>query len=197
MIRLLSWYFARAERDMERDWNEIIWPQLKHVSYDTVLDIAAGRGRNSAKLAAHAKQIICVDINFDNIGFMRARFEGDPRFLFVQNNGLALDAVADEAVDLAYSFDSMVHFDVEVVISYVKECFRVIRPGGHAFIHYSNYMGNPGGDFRGNPHWRNLMSIPLFRHIAAKTGFVVLTSRAIPWGGIPDLDGIALLQKPL
>jgi ubiquinone/menaquinone biosynthesis C-methylase UbiE len=190
-------YFSRAERDMERHWNEIIRPQLEHTLYDTVLDIAAGRGRNSARLAARAKQIICVDINPDNISFMQARFEGDRRFCFVQNDGLLLDGIADEAVDLAYSFDSMVHFDMEVVISYIKESFRVVRPGGHAFIHHSNYIGSPGCDFRGNPHWRNFMSIPLFRHIAVKAGFTVLMSQPMAWGGVADLDGIALLQKPM
>lgn len=190
-------YFSRAERDMERDWNEIIRPILEHVSYGTVLDIAAGRGRNSARLAARAKQVICLDINPENIGFMQARFKGDRRFRFIQNDGVTLDGIADESVDLAYSFDSMVHFDMEVVISYVNESFRVVRPGGHAFIHHSNYTGNPGGDFRGNPHLRNFMSIPLFRHIAVKAGFVALVSKPVPWGCVADLDGIALLQKLL
>lgn len=190
-------YFARAERDMGMHWDEIIRPLLEHVTYDTVLDIAAGRGRNSARLAAHAKQVICLDINPDNIGFMQKRFKGDRRFSFIRNDGTTLDGIEDESVDLAYSFDSMVHFDMEVVISYVNESFRVVRPGGHAFIHHSNHTGNPGGDFRANPHWRNFMSIPLFRHIAIKAGFVVLVSKPVSWGGVAELDGIALLHKPL
>jgi hypothetical protein len=40
-------YFARAETDMELHRNQIIHPILEHIPYETALDIAAGRGRNS------------------------------------------------------------------------------------------------------------------------------------------------------
>jgi SAM-dependent methyltransferase len=95
-----------------------------------------------------------------------------------------------------YSFDAMVHFDMEIVMAYIREAYRVVRPGGHAFLHYSNYTAAPGGDFRNSPHWRNFMSIPLFTHLALKTGFHVARSQTIAWGGVECLDGMSLLRKP-
>lgn len=189
-------YFDDAEQAMEQTWTQLIGPILEKVQFEIALDIAAGRGRNSVRLADKAKRVICLDINPDNIEHMRRRFDGGSRFSFVQNDGMTLRGIADKSVDLAYSFNSMVHFDMEVVISYVNECFRVLRPGGHAFIHHSNYTDNPGGDFRTNPHWRNFMSLTLFRHLALKAGFTIVLSQSLFWGGIADLDGIALLQKP-
>jgi hypothetical protein len=41
---------------------------------------------------------------------------------------------------------------LEIVMSYIPEFARVLRPGAYAFVHHSNYTANPGGDFRQNPH---------------------------------------------
>jgi ubiquinone/menaquinone biosynthesis C-methylase UbiE len=188
-------YFQQAELDLDRHWDSLIFPFIGMLSFDTVLDIAAGHGRNAAKLSAYAKRIICVDINPDNVCYMKQRFSVDRRFTIILNDGVSLQAVNDGAVDLAYSFDSMVHFDLRVITAYLEECMRVLRVGGHAFIHHSNFSGNPGGDFRRNPHWRNYMSSELFMHLACCAGFSVLSTQTIAWGGIPDLDGLALLQK--
>jgi ubiquinone/menaquinone biosynthesis C-methylase UbiE len=62
------------------------------------------------------------------------------------------------AATFLFCFDSMVHFDSDVVRAYLREARRVLRPGGHAFLHHSNTMAHPGGDFRAQPHWRNFMS---------------------------------------
>jgi SAM-dependent methyltransferase len=189
-------YFAVAERDMDLHWTSIIHPVIKDCCYSTVVDLAAGHGRNAYRLIENATHVTCVDINPENIAFLKRRFKNDRRFTVIQNNGVGLPQIPDNSVDLAYSFDSMVHFDLEIVIAYVKEFYRIVRPGGVAFVHHSNYAVAPGADFRMNPHWRNFMSIQLFEHIARRSGFVCVTSRPIAWGGIDDLDGIALLRKP-
>jgi len=191
-------YFERAERDMERHWATYVAPILgRHaIDYTHVLDLAAGHGRNAARLARLAKKITIVDINAENIRFCRRRFAGDPRFTFVCNNGASLAEVRSGSVTFFYTFDSMVHFDLEIVQAYVKEAFRVLAPGGRAFFHYSNFDRSPGTDFRSNPHWRNFMSRPLFEHLAMRAGFSILLSSNQPWGNIADLDAISLLEKP-
>jgi ubiquinone/menaquinone biosynthesis C-methylase UbiE len=113
----------------------------------------------------------------------------------MQNDGTSLPFIPDNHIDLFYCFDALVHFDLEIVQCYVKEAYRVVRSSGHAFIHSSNYTGNPGGDFRENPHWRNFMSSEIFTHLAKKAGFTVVHSRKVAWGGIPDLDCVFLLRK--
>jgi|SRR5665213_3376110 len=191
-------YFVQAERDMDRHWATHINPILVQnlINYDHVLDLAAGHGRNSARLARHGKKITIVDINPDNIRFCKQRFVGDSRFAYVCNDGAVLNGIEDNSITFFYTFDSMVHFDIEIVLSYLKEAFRVLAPGGRAFFHYSNFDQSPGADFRKNPHWRNFMSRRLFEHFALRAGFTIVQSGNQPWGKIPDLDAISLLEKP-
>ena len=90
----------------------------------------------------------------------------------------------------------MVHFDMEVIQVYIKEISRVLRPNGHAFLHCSNYTKSPGGDFRKNPHWRNFFSAEILLHLAQRSGLTVSKIAKTPWGGIEELDCMALLHRP-
>ena len=188
-------YFDRAEAAFETQWAEIIGPLIDGIQYGTVVDLASGHGRNARRLAEKARLVHCVDINPDNIRFLTRRFSGDPRFIVHQNDGANLPFVVDGSIDLFYCFDALVHFDLEIVQSYVKEAYRVLRKRGHAFIHCSNFIANPGGDFRSNPGWRNFMSLDIFTHLSKKAGFTVVRGQKITWGGVTDLDAVFLLRK--
>jgi ubiquinone/menaquinone biosynthesis C-methylase UbiE len=188
-------YFKAAERSLDVHWTNIIAPVLDGIEYSTVLDLASGHGRNAQRLAEKAKLLYCVDINPENIVFLKRRFAGDQRFVIVRNDGATLSFFEDTSIDLLYCFDALVHFDIEIVQSYLKEGYRILRTDGHAFIHCSNYTGNPGGHFSHNPHWRNFMSFELFSHLAIKAGFAIAAGRKISWGDIPDLDCVFLLRK--
>jgi SAM-dependent methyltransferase len=188
-------YFDLAERHLDTHWAKIIGPFIDHIQYDTALDLASGHGRNALRLAEKARLVYCVDVNPQNIAFLMKRFAGNKRFIVLQNDGATLPFCSTNSIDLFYCFDSLVHFDLEIVQSYLKEGYRAIRSGGHAFIHCSNYTGNPGGDFRDNPHWRNFMSFDIFTHLSKKAGFSVVRAEKLAWGGIPDLDAAFLLRK--
>ena len=105
----------------------------------------------------------------------------------------------DGSITLVYSFDSMVHFAPEVVRSYLRECRRVLVPGGHGFCHHSNYTGNRDGDFRTSPHWRNYMSRELFATYCREAGLDLVRSDVIDWGQPPDfyagLDSLTVFRR--
>jgi ubiquinone/menaquinone biosynthesis C-methylase UbiE len=136
-----------------------------------------------------------VDINPENLDYCRQRFASDPGMHYVKTDGASLRGIRSGTVTLLYSFDSMVHFDSDVVRAYLQESYRVLRPGGRCFFHHSNYTGNPGGDFKDSPHWRNFMSKELFAHYSIRSGLQVLEQRVIDWTE-PDLDCLTLLEKP-
>jgi ubiquinone/menaquinone biosynthesis C-methylase UbiE len=194
---LRSEYYNLAEPEMDTQWETLIWPVLKDKAIDfrCVLDLAAGHGRNSAKLRQYADRIIIVDINEENIDACKERFKGDKRFVYIQNDGASLKGVEDESVTFIYTFDSMVHFDSDVVREYLKEFRRVLKRGGHGFCHHSNYTGSPGGDFRNGIHWRNFMSKELFAHYCAKEGLVIIEQKVIDWSH-PKLDCLSVFKKP-
>jgi hypothetical protein len=47
--------------------------------------------------------------------------------------------VADSSIDFAFSFDSLVHVEAEVLHDYLTELARVLKADGVAFLHHSNY----------------------------------------------------------
>ena len=185
---------------MNELWRELVWPVIEGSDFTTVVDLAAGHGRNTAKLLPLAQRLYVVDLHEENIAVCRQRFGDDPWRHYLVNNGVDLAGVPDDAVSLVYSFDAMVHFDSDVVRGYLRETRRVLRPGGRGFFHHSNYIGNSGGfvDGGGNagPGHRNFMHQALFAHYAAKEGLRVLRQHVIDWNHHPALDCLTLLERP-
>ena len=152
--------------------------------------------RNSNKLLAVAKKLYVVDLNEDNIRFCRQRFAAETRITYLRNDGFTLRSIPSDEITLVYCFDAMVHFDSDVVRSYLRDFYRVLKPEGYGFCHHSNYDRNPGGGPHDNPGWRNFMSQKLFFHYCKKEGFEIVQSQIIDWG-TPELDCVTLFRKPL
>lgn len=191
-------YYNKYEHAIERAWPRILsW--IADADFSVVVDLAAGQGRNSRKLLERAQRLYIVDVLDENIDYCRERFAGDARVSFIENNGLDLAAIPDDAVTLVYCWDAMVHFESDIVRRYLKEFRRVLRPGGRAFCHHSNYTGKPGGFLRGGnlgPSRRNFMSKSLYAHYAILEGLEVVRQQVIDWTE-PELDCLSLVQKPL
>lgn len=180
-------YYDEAERGIERQWKTLIWPRIKHCDFDVVVDLAAGHGRNSRKLLEHAKRLYIVDVNEENVSFCRSRFAGERNVTVFRNNGYTLAPIADSTVSLLYCFDAMVHFDSDVIRNYLADIHRVLRAGGHAFLHHSNMSVNPTGSHRDTPGWRHFMTRELMAHWAHKAGFAIESQHAFDWRpGISD-----------
>jgi ubiquinone/menaquinone biosynthesis C-methylase UbiE len=190
-------YHIAAEFGMEEQWRTLIWPKLQGMDFRVVVDLAAGYGRNSAKLLEHAGELIIVDINQECIEHCQRRFAGEKRVRCLRTDGASLKGIADASVTLMYSFDAMVHFDSDVVRAYLREFERVLRPGGGCFCHHSNYVGQPGAGVAGTTHSRNFMSAELFAHYSIKSGLGVREQEILDWGGYAGLDCISILEKPL
>ncbi|MGC1305318.1 MAG: class I SAM-dependent methyltransferase [Caulobacteraceae bacterium] len=190
-------YHARAAQDMDWQWQNFYRPfsDKYHPDLSAVADFAAGYGRNTRKLLEFgAKHVTMIDVNPDCVRALQKSLAGKAASA-VLNNGYDLSNLKAGSFTFFYSFDAMVHFDAELIISYIPEIHRVLAPGGLAFLHHSNFTGSPGADFRNNPHWRNYMSANIFQHFAIRAGFDVLEQRVIDWG-IPNLDCISVLRRP-
>jgi ubiquinone/menaquinone biosynthesis C-methylase UbiE len=184
-------YYDDAEAAFAAQWKNLIWPIIRDGDFSVTLEIAAGHGRNTAKLLELAGEIIATDINDTNIAFLKERFAGDPRVKLIQNSGYDLEAVPDSSVTFVYCFDAMVHFFPEVVRAYIKEFRRVMKPGARGFVHYSNNHADPSKSYRDHPGWRNYMSREMFEGWLAEEGFRVVESYYVKWVSviIPEDDG--------
>jgi hypothetical protein len=71
----------------------------------------------------------------------------------------------------------------------------ILKAGGRALFHHSNYAENPDRHFGQNPHARAYMTPAIFRTLADQAGLVILEDQTIDWGGMPALDRVTLLEK--
>lgn len=194
-------YYDAVEKNARKQWDTLIMPFLGEDIPDMshVLELAVGHGRMTQILLEHSPRVIGVDVLQENIDFCADRFAGVKHLTLMKNDGVRLDGIEDNSVSYVFCFDSMIHFDSDVVRNYLAEFYRVLQPGGMAFLHHSNLTRNPGGDFSRNAHARNFMSVQLFSHYAQKEGLSVVKQKVIDWGQgekrVKDHDGLSLLRK--
>lgn len=187
-------YYDQAEGLIDEQWEAYVAPFIEGVDFTMTVDLAAGHGRNSVKLAPLCRHLYVVDINASNVEYCRRRFVDAGNVSCHLNDGYSLVFLEDSSVSFVYCFDAMVHFDSDVVRSYLAETRRVLRPGGMGFFHHSNYTLGPAGDYHDNPGWRNFMSAPLFEHYAAKEGLVTVKQRVVDWDA-PAADCFSLVER--
>jgi ubiquinone/menaquinone biosynthesis C-methylase UbiE len=110
---------------------------LKYIKPGGVaLEIGPGAGRWSEVLQKIAARLILVDLADKCIEVCRDRFSKCKNVEYHVNDGHTLSFLADESVDSIWSFDVFVHINVLDTASYIKECRRVLKPGGIAVIHH-------------------------------------------------------------
>jgi hypothetical protein len=69
-------YYDEAEAAMEYQWQAFIWPMISGADFTCTIEVAAGHGRNSERLRRLAERLYLVDINMENIEFLKQRFAG-------------------------------------------------------------------------------------------------------------------------
>jgi hypothetical protein len=87
----------------------------------------------------------------------------------------------------------MVHFDTDVIRSYLGDTRRVLAPGLGGSSATPNYTS--GHDRRTNPQARNFMTEEMFAHYALKEGLNVLSQRVIDWSDEPRIDCWTIVER--
>jgi SAM-dependent methyltransferase len=184
------------------EWWGSIYPRVQEfLPTGNLLEIAPGYGRWTRYLVHLSEQLTGVDVASNCVEACRKRFAGHPHASFHLNDGLSLDAVADNSVDFAFSFDSLVHADREVVESYVHELARKLRPDGVAFIHHSNlgqYWDPDAGTWPPfpNANWRGTTSAVLFERYCHDAGLTCIGQELVNWEVEHLNDCFSLLTRP-
>ncbi len=109
----------------------------------TVLEIGSGGGRMT-QFFLKAERIISVELNPASFDYLRKRFAQDlERFQFYHTSGSEMEGISDDTVDLVVSYDVLVHLEPEIILGYLKESERVLKPGGKCVLHYSDIKKRP------------------------------------------------------
>src|SRR5262249_43782097 len=186
--------WSEAWGSPQAQWAGCLYPRIFPFLKGRILEIAPGHGRWTQFLRDHCTSLIGVDLAATCVSECRSKFKSDPRLHFEVGDGRKLPMVADASIDFAFSFDSLVHAEADILESYASELARVLKPNAIAFLHHSNlatltersiwdrlkrrWAGVPIND-----SWRAYsMSAKAMREFAERVRMSCAQQELIPWG---------------
>jgi hypothetical protein len=195
--------WSRAWGGVSSQWFGTLLPRLRSfVPASTILEIAPGFGRWTQFLRPLCSKLVLVDVSPKCIAACQRRFAGNEGIQYHVNDGQSLAMVADESVDFAFSFDSLVHVEAPVLVGYLEQLARKLAPHGVGFLHHSNIGAfvNPGtgelADGMVNRHWRaQSVSAELVRQACNRNALVCLSQEIVNWGGHDLTDTISVVTR--
>jgi len=179
-------------------WNKHIFDSIKEFRGKKILEIAPGFGRITQFLSILAGELIVVDLNPLCIEKTKEKLSHHVLAYFV-NDGKTIPKVKNNSQDLVFSYDSFVHMHANVTEEYIKEIYRVLKPGGSAFIHHSWLYGGKDESTE-NVAGRANMSPDQFKGLVNKHGMEIVSQTPIKFDGVFGWDGmdcISFFRKPL
>lgn len=119
-------------------WHGSLLPRLHaFLPAHTVLEIGPGHGRWTQYLKDLCDELVLVDVAESCIEACRERFADAAHISYHVNDGRSLAMVPD-GVDLAFTFDSLVHAERDALEGYLEHLAAKLAPDGVGFIHHSN-----------------------------------------------------------
>jgi Methyltransferase domain len=196
-------------------WWGTLYPRVRHyLPAAVILEIAPGYGRWTQFLVGHAERLIGVDLAQTCVDGCMQRFRELDHVEFHRNDGRSLDAVADHSVDLAFSFDSLVHVEDDVIGAYLRALTQKLADDGVAFLHHSN-LGEHAAVQRNLDRLpervqnamrtRNILeshnrarsvSAARFRELCDAAGLCCVAQELISWSGHRLVDCISVCARP-
>lgn len=136
--------------------------RLIHEKYDRgwVLDLCCGSGNDLLPVARFAEQVIGVDFSPEllTVAQQRAAAARRKNVACILGNARAIP-VQNESMALVFSFSSLYH--IPMVAQVVKECARVLEPGGVAILEFGVLHSLNTLVCRAHPDWGAPCHLPL------------------------------------
>jgi len=129
--------------------SRIIMDKLQIRPEHEVLEVGVGVGRLARHIAPHCMKFTGVDISSQMIAHGRERLKDIPNCTLLHHNRCDLSLFANESFDRVYFQVVLIHLDREDMFHYLRESYRVLRPGGKVYLHFYNLLHPKGfAEFR-------------------------------------------------
>jgi peptidoglycan/LPS O-acetylase OafA/YrhL/SAM-dependent methyltransferase len=181
-----AFYFVDTRQRYRATEAERFWDAAPLVDYmleglgvelsraDVVLEIGCGLGRMTRVLAERSREVLALDVSDQMLERAREHNAHLGNVRWILGDGTSLAPIADASVDACFSTVVLQHIpDPEIVLGYVREVGRVLRPAGWAALQVSTdpAMHRPRGGAAGR--------------LAALTGRGPRGQRHAAWLGAP------------
>ncbi|MES3152425.1 class I SAM-dependent methyltransferase [Sphingomonas faeni] len=188
--------WSRQWGGSEAQWFGSLYPRLhRFLPARRILEIAPGHGRWSQFLIANCDDFLAIDLSASCVDICERRFADVAYARFASNDGQDLSAAADGSYDMVFSFDSLVHAEIEVFERYVSQILAKLAPSGVAFIHHSN-RADADHDEGEHGHSRaTSMSASIIRRLVRDHGGVIVMQEVIDWQGAGPIDCLTMFAK--
>lgn len=116
------------------------------LSRASLLEIGCGVGRFLKPLACRFKSVCGVDISKEMLSTAKEYCACLPNISFQLNDGQTLKGIENSSFDYCVSAGVFQHItDIDVIISYIKEALRVLKPGGVFLFQFEGNRTEPVG----------------------------------------------------
>lgn len=115
----------------ERDF-EIISADIQDPGSKIMVELGCGVGRLLRPALKKFKRVIGFDVSSSAISKAQELLGNDPALELHLGNGFDLKPLADASVDVAVSFAALTCMPTEVIVNYLREIHRVLKPGATA-----------------------------------------------------------------
>lgn len=188
--------WSAAWGSSEAQWFGSLYPRLHRLlPADYILEIAPGFGRWTRYLLGYARAgYLGVDLSQEAINACQRTFAQNWHARFAVNDGANLSMAPADTFHLVFSFDSLVHVELDVHARYIPQILLKLRQDGLAFIHHSNWAESLE---HGAPlHYRaTSVSASAFAELVRQSGGHVLMQECIQWGEGRLIDCLTLFCR--
>ncbi|MGH2867677.1 MAG: acyltransferase family protein [Solirubrobacteraceae bacterium] len=145
-----AFYFVDTRQPYRATEAERFWDAAPLVDYlleglgvelsraDLVLEIGCGLGRMTRVLAGRSREVLALDVSDQMLERAREHNPHLGNVRWILGDGTTLAPIADASVDACFSTVVFQHVpDPEIILGYVREVGRVLRPGGWAALQVS------------------------------------------------------------
>jgi cyclopropane fatty-acyl-phospholipid synthase-like methyltransferase len=190
--------WSQAWGGSKSQWFGCIFPRIhKFLPVENILEIAPGYGRWTHYLKDYCRSLVGIDLSEKCVSFCKDRFDTHPNMEFFTNDGYSLEALSDNSCDFIFSFDSLVHAEIDVIESYIFQVAKKLTSSGVAFFHHSNLAALPELAEKRNIHWRaSSVSAGLVKELIDKAELKCLSQEVINWRGNDLIDCLTLFTMP-